>query len=61
MSRLSGRHLEEMRAESRRIVAGFTPTHFATAAQQAIDVAKTAPIYRPTLFSSLLLKALIYR
>jgi glycosyltransferase involved in cell wall biosynthesis len=61
MSRLSGRHLEEMRAESRRIVAGFTPTHFATGAQRAIDVAKAAPIYRPTLFSSLLLKALIYR
>jgi 1,2-diacylglycerol 3-alpha-glucosyltransferase len=61
MSHLSGRRLEEMRAESRRIVAGFTPTHFATAAQRAIDVAKAAPIYRATLFSSLLLKALIHR
>src|SRR6266568_5498123 len=61
MSRLSDRRFEEMRAESRRIVAGFTPTHFATAAQHAIDVAKAAPIYRATPFSSLLLKALIYR
>ena len=58
---LSDRRLEEMRAESRRIVAGFTPTHFATAAQRAIDVAKAAPIYRATPFSSLLLKALIHR
>jgi len=61
MSRFSDRRLEEMRGESRRIVAGFTPTHFATAAQHAIDVAKAAPIYRATPFSSLLLKALIYR
>jgi 1,2-diacylglycerol 3-alpha-glucosyltransferase len=61
MSRLSDRRLEEMRAESRRIIAGFTPTRFATAAQRAIDVAKAAPIYRATLFSSLLLKALIHR
>ncbi len=61
MSRLSDRRLEEMRGESRRIVAGFTPTHFATAAQHAIDVAKAPPIYRATPFSSLLLKALIYR
>ena len=61
VSRFSDRRLEEMRAESRRIVAGFTPTHFATAAQHAIDVAKAPPIYRATPFSSLLLKALIYR
>ena len=61
MSRLSERRLEEMGEESRRIVAGFTPTHFATAAQRAIDVAKAAPIYRATPFSSLLLKALIHR
>jgi glycosyltransferase involved in cell wall biosynthesis len=61
VARLSDRRLEEMRAESRRIVAGFTPTHFATAAQRAIDVAKAAPIYRATPFSSLLLKALIHR
>jgi glycosyltransferase involved in cell wall biosynthesis len=61
MSRLSERRLEEMRGESRRIVAGFTPTHFATAAQHAIDVAKAVPIYRATPFSSLLLKALIHR
>ena len=58
---LSDRRLEEMRAESRRIIAGFTPTHFAIAAQRAIDVAKAAPACRATLFSSLLLKALIHR
>ncbi len=61
MSRLSERRREEMREESRRIVAGFTPAHFATAAQSAIDAAKAAPICRATLFSSLLLKALIRR
>jgi glycosyltransferase involved in cell wall biosynthesis len=61
MSRLSDRRLEEMRAESRRIIAGFTPAHFAIAAQRAIDVAKAAPTCRATLFSSLLLKALIHR
>jgi 1,2-diacylglycerol 3-alpha-glucosyltransferase len=61
MSRLSERCLEEMREESRRIVAGFTPAHFATAAQRAIDVAKAAPTCRATLLSSLLLKALIHR
>ena len=61
MSRLSDRRLEEMRAESRRIIAGFTPTHFATAAQRAIDVAKAVPTCRATLFLSLLLKALIHR
>jgi 1,2-diacylglycerol 3-alpha-glucosyltransferase len=61
VSRLSDRRLEEMRAESRRIVAGFTPTHFAAGAQRAIDVAKAAPIHRATLFSSLLLKTLIHR
>jgi len=61
VSRLSERRLEEMRGESRRIVAGFTPTHFATAAQRAIEVVKVTPIRRVTLFSSLLLKALIHR
>jgi hypothetical protein len=61
VSRLSARRLEEMRAESRRVIAGFTPAHFAIAAQRAIDVAKAAPTCRATLFSSLLLKALIYR
>ncbi len=61
MSRLSERRRDEMREESRRIVAGFTPAHFATAAQRAIDVAIAAPICRATLFSSLLLKALIHR
>jgi len=61
MSRLSERRLEEMRGESRRIVSGFTPTHFATGAQRAIDVAKATPICRATLFSLLLLKALIHR
>jgi len=61
MSRLSEQRLEEMRAESRRIIAGFTPAHFATAAQHAIDVARAAPRCRTTPFSSLLLKALIRR
>jgi glycosyltransferase involved in cell wall biosynthesis len=61
VSRLSDRRLEEMRAQSRRIIAGFTPTHFAIAAQRAIDVAKAAPTCRATLLSSLLLKALIHR
>jgi 1,2-diacylglycerol 3-alpha-glucosyltransferase len=61
MSTLPKERLEEMSQESRRIVAGFTPAHFATAAQRAIDVAKAAPICRATLFSSLLLKALIHR
>ena len=53
--------LEEMREESRRIVAGFTPEHFATGAQRAIDAAKAAPKCRAGLFSSLLVKALIHR
>ena len=61
MSRLSERRLEEMGEESRRIVAGFTPAHFATAAQRAIDVVKVTPICRATPFSLLLLKALIRR
>src|SRR4029453_9959761 len=61
MSRLSERCLEEMREESRRIVAGFTPAHFATAAQHAIDVARATPRCRTNPFSSLLLKALIRR
>jgi len=50
-----------MGGESRRIVAGFTPAHFATGAQRAIDVAKATPICRATLFSWLLLKALVRR
>jgi len=61
MWRLSKGRLEEMRQESRRIVAGFTPADFAMGAQRAIDVAKAAPIRRASLFSSLLLKALIRR
>jgi glycosyltransferase involved in cell wall biosynthesis len=61
MSRLSERCLEEMRKESRRIVAGFTPAHFATAAQNAINVARATPRCRANPFSSLLLKALIRR
>src|SRR5437773_5477811 len=61
MSRLFEHRLEEMREESRRIIAGFTPAHSATAAQHAIDVARAAPRCRTTPFSSLLLKALIRR
>ena len=53
--------LEEMRQESRRIIAGFTPADFATGAQRAIDVAKAAPTARASLLSSLLVKALIWR
>jgi glycosyltransferase involved in cell wall biosynthesis len=61
MCRLSKRQLEDMRGESRRIVEGFTPAHFATGAKRAIDAAKAAQIRRTRLFSSLLLKALIHR
>jgi 1,2-diacylglycerol 3-alpha-glucosyltransferase len=61
MWRLPKGRLEEMRQESRRIIAGFTPADFATGAQRAIDVAKAAPIRRTSLFSSLLLKTLIRR
>ena len=59
--RLSKGRLKEMRAESQRIVAGFTPEHFATGAQRAIDAAKSAPKRCAGLFSSLLVKALIHR
>jgi 1,2-diacylglycerol 3-alpha-glucosyltransferase len=61
MWRLSKRRLEEMRAESRHIVESFTPAHFATGAERAIDAAKAAPVRRTSLFSSLLVKALIHR
>jgi hypothetical protein len=53
--------LEEMRQESSRIIAGFTPAAFAAGAQRAIDVAKAAPMPSASLFSSLLVKALIRR
>jgi 1,2-diacylglycerol 3-alpha-glucosyltransferase len=58
---LSKGRREEMRQESRRIIAGFTPAHFATGAQHAIDVAKASKIPRVGLFSSLLIKTLIRR
>jgi glycosyltransferase involved in cell wall biosynthesis len=61
MCRLSKGRLEEMRGESRRIVEDFTPAHFATGAERAIDAAKAAPVRRTSLFSSLLVKALIHR
>ena len=61
MWRLSKRRLEEMRAESRHIVECFTLAHFATGAERAIDAAKAAPMRRTSLFSSLLVKALIHR
>jgi 1,2-diacylglycerol 3-alpha-glucosyltransferase len=61
MCRLSKRRLEEMRGESRRIIEGFTPSHFATGAERAINAAKGAPIRRTSLFSSFLVKALIHR
>jgi 1,2-diacylglycerol 3-alpha-glucosyltransferase len=54
-------HLEDMRGESRRIIEGFTPAHFAIGVERAIDAAKAAPIRRTSLFSSLLVKALIHR
>jgi glycosyltransferase involved in cell wall biosynthesis len=61
MSRLPERRLVEMGVESQRIVAGFRPMHFAKGAQGAIEVAKTTPIRRASLFSSLLLRTLIHR
>jgi glycosyltransferase involved in cell wall biosynthesis len=61
MCHFSKRRLEDMRGESRRIVEGFTPAHFAIGAESAIDAAKAAPIRRTSLFSSLLVKALIHR
>jgi 1,2-diacylglycerol 3-alpha-glucosyltransferase len=61
MSHFSKRRLEDMRGESRRIVESFTPAHFAIGAERAIDAAKAAPIRRTSLFSSLLVKALIHR
>jgi glycosyltransferase involved in cell wall biosynthesis len=61
MCRLSKRRLEDMRGESRSIVEGFTPAHFATGAERAIDAAKAAPMRRASLFPSLLVKALIHR
>ena len=61
MWRLSKEHREEMGRESRRIIAGFTPADFARGAQSAIAAAKAAPIRRTSLFSSLLLRALIRR
>jgi 1,2-diacylglycerol 3-alpha-glucosyltransferase len=61
MCRLSKRRLEEMGGEGRRIIESFTPTHFATGAERAIDAAKAAPMRRTSLLSSLLVKALIRR
>jgi 1,2-diacylglycerol 3-alpha-glucosyltransferase len=61
MFHFSKRRLEDMGGESRRIVEGFTPAHFAIGAELAIDAAKAAPIRRTSLFSSLLVKALIHR
>jgi glycosyltransferase involved in cell wall biosynthesis len=61
MWRLPNGRREEMQQESRRIVAGFTPAHFATGAQHAIDVAKAASRPRAGPFSSLLVKTLIRR
>ena len=61
MCHFSKRRLEDMGAESQRIVEGFTPAHFATGAERAVDAAKAAPIRRSSLFSSLLVKTLIHR
>ena len=61
LCRLSKRRLEDMGGESRRIIQGFTPSHFAKGARRAIDAAKAVPIRRSSLLSSLLVKALIYR
>ena len=61
MCHFSKPRLKDMRGESRRIVEGFTPAHFAIGAESAIDAAKAAPIRRTSLFSSLLVKALIHR
>jgi 1,2-diacylglycerol 3-alpha-glucosyltransferase len=61
VSHLSISHLEKMRAESRRIIAGFTPTHFANGAQRAIEVAKRTTPRGLSPFRLLLLKALTHR
>jgi glycosyltransferase involved in cell wall biosynthesis len=61
MCRLSKRRLEDMGGESRRIIEGFAPSHFATGAERAINAAKGAPIRRTSLASSFLVKALIHR
>jgi 1,2-diacylglycerol 3-alpha-glucosyltransferase len=61
MSRLPERRLGEMGVESERIIAGFTPTHFAKGAQRAIEVAKATPPRGLSPFRLLLLKALTYR
>jgi 1,2-diacylglycerol 3-alpha-glucosyltransferase len=61
ISRLPERRVGEMGVESQRIVAGFTPTHFAKGAHQAIEVAKATPTRRPSPFQVLLLKALTCR
>jgi 1,2-diacylglycerol 3-alpha-glucosyltransferase len=61
MCHFSKRRLEQKGAESRRIVEGFTPAHFAIGAERAIDAAKAAPMRRTSLLSSLLVKALIHR
>jgi 1,2-diacylglycerol 3-alpha-glucosyltransferase len=61
MSRLPERRLGEMGVESERIIAGFTPTHFAKGAQRAIEVAKATPSRGLSPFRLLLLKALTYR
>jgi len=52
--RLSKRRLEDMVGESRRIIQGFTPSHFAKGARRAIDAAKAVSIRRSSLLSSLL-------
>jgi 1,2-diacylglycerol 3-alpha-glucosyltransferase len=61
MSRLPERRLGEMGAESQRLVAGFTPTHFAKGAHRAIEVAKASPLRQRSPFRLLLLKALTHR
>jgi glycosyltransferase involved in cell wall biosynthesis len=61
MSRLPERRLGEMGVESERIIAGFTPMHFAKGAQRAIEVAKATPPRGLSPFRLLLLKALTYR
>jgi 1,2-diacylglycerol 3-alpha-glucosyltransferase len=61
VSRLPERRLGEMGVESERIIAGFTPTHFAKGAQRAIEVAKATPPRGLSPFRLLLLKALTYR
>lgn len=46
---LSKRRPDYMREESRRIIEGVTPAHFAIGTESSIDAAKAAPMRRTSL------------